>query len=108
MAGGRKLAQPSIPEGILSFPPPDPTPYRTREAISIRLKTKAFRNHLRCKKSKPPGKFLRRKTFGTAFALVRVKNPFDNRVAALTASAALAMFDDYSGRNLPSVRCPRP
>ena len=32
MAGGRKLAQPSIPEGILSFPPPDADTYRTPEA----------------------------------------------------------------------------
>jgi hypothetical protein len=32
VAGGRKLAQPSIPEGILSFPPPDPATCGTREA----------------------------------------------------------------------------
>jgi hypothetical protein len=32
VAGGRKLAQPSIPEGILSFPPPDANTYRTQDA----------------------------------------------------------------------------
>jgi hypothetical protein len=39
VAGGRKPAQPSIPEGILGFPPPDTHTHGTPAAILKSLKT---------------------------------------------------------------------
>jgi hypothetical protein len=38
MAGGRKPAQPSIPEGILDFPSPDGEAYRTFQTKAKVLK----------------------------------------------------------------------
>ena len=43
MAGGRKPAQPSIPEGILGFPPPDANTHRTLETKLNSLKTNDFK-----------------------------------------------------------------
>jgi hypothetical protein len=39
VAGGRKPAQPSIPEGILDFPPPDALLYGTPETKANALKS---------------------------------------------------------------------
>jgi hypothetical protein len=41
VAGGRKPAQPSIPEGILDFPPPDLSFYRTLQTKGKALKANA-------------------------------------------------------------------
>lgn len=57
VAGGRKPAQPSIPEGILGFPPPDPQMDCTLESKLNALIVKGFRNALRVKTPIPQQKF---------------------------------------------------
>jgi hypothetical protein len=56
VAGGRKPAQPSIPEGILGFPPPDAHTVRTKSAILKSLKTNQPLGPLLRKKSARPVK----------------------------------------------------
>jgi hypothetical protein len=55
--GGRKPAQPSIPEGILGFPPPDAHVCRTRRAIPKLLKTQRVGLGQARKKCSRPVKF---------------------------------------------------
>jgi hypothetical protein len=49
MAGGRKPAQPSIPEGILDFPSPDGEACRTFQTKAKVLKAKGEDLHSRAK-----------------------------------------------------------
>jgi hypothetical protein len=97
---------PQSPKGFSAFLPLTQPP-NAREKPKHPSENKGFQNYLRCKKSNPPGKFSGGKLLELPFALFRVRILPDNLAAALTAIPALAMFEDYSGRNLPSVRCPR-
>jgi hypothetical protein len=54
---GRKPAQPSIPEGILGFPSPDPDVLRTRETKAVSLKLRALRPSIGVKNPRIEAKF---------------------------------------------------